>query len=93
MYDISALLVGGVPLAAVIFGVVEFIKKVSGLRGKWLTMVSLLLGLAFGAAYQFAVSGLPTGFGGWFAVIVFSLMLGLVASGYYKFLDSRLPKG
>ena len=71
---------------------VEFIKSF-GLRGHWLTIVSMLLGLAFGVSYQIANAGLPAGFAGWFAVAVFGLMLGLVASGLYDFIDTRMPKG
>ena len=92
MYDISTLLVGGLPLSAVVFGLVEFIKSF-GLKGHWLTIVSMLLGLAFGVSYQIANAGLPVGFTGWFAVAVFGLMLGLVASGLYDFVDTRMPKG
>ena len=92
MYDISTLLVGGLPLSAVVFGLVEFIKSF-GLRGHWLTIISMLLGLAFGVSYQIANAGLPASFAGWFAVAVFGIMLGLVASGFYKFISARTPKG
>ena len=92
MFDISTLLVGGIPLVAVIFGLVEFVKAF-GLKGRWLTGVSMLLGLACGISYQIANAGIPTGFAGWFAVAVFGLMLGLVASGFYKFIDARTAKG
>jgi len=91
MYDISTLLVGGLPLSAVVFGLVEFIKSF-GLKGRWLTIASMLLGLLFGVSYQIANAGLPAGFAGWFAVAVFGLVLGLVASGFYKFI-SHTPKG
>ena len=90
--DISTLLVNGLPLSAVVFGLVEFIKSF-GLRGHWLTIASMLLGLAFGVSYQIANAGLPAGFAGWFAVAVFGIMLGLVASGLYDFMDTRMPKG
>ena len=92
MYDISTLLIGGVPLVAVIFGLVEFIKSF-GLKGRWLTIASMLLGLLFGVSYQIANAGLPASFAGWFAVAVFGIMLGLVASGFYKFIDVHTPKG
>ena len=92
MYDISTLLVNGLPLSAVVFGLVEFIKSF-GLRGHWLTIISMLLGLAFGVSYQIANAGLPVSFASWFAVAVFGIMLGLVASGLYDFVDTRMPKG
>jgi hypothetical protein len=87
----STLLVGGIPLMIVIFGLVEFSKSL-GLTGRGLTVFSLLLGLAFGIACQLATAGLPSGFGGWFVVVVYGLALGLVTSGFYDFADSRLPK-
>ena len=90
--DISTLLVGGLPLSAVVFGLVEFIKSF-GLKGRWLTIASMLLGLAFGVSYQIANAGIPVSFAGWFGVAVFGLMLGLVASGFYDFADKHTPKG
>jgi len=90
MTDFSTLLVAGIPLVAVIFGLVEFIKSL-GLKGRPLTIVSLSIGLILGMLYKVAVSGFPVGFAAWFTVIFFGLALGLVASGFYKFLDSRFP--
>jgi hypothetical protein len=91
MTDLTQLLVGGVPLVLVIFGLVEFSKSL-GLSGKWLTIFSLLLGLAFGFAYKIAEAGVPTAFSGWFVMIVFGLALGLITSGFYDFADKRFPK-
>ena len=87
----SSLLVGGIPLLVVIFGLVEFSKSL-GVTGKWLTVLSLVLGMIFGIAYQISASGMPTAFGGWFVVVVFGLALGLITSGFYDFVDSRMPK-
>jgi hypothetical protein len=85
------LLVGSIPLMAVIFGLVEFAKSL-GLGGKWLTVISMLLGLVFGICYQLAATGLPVAFAGWLTVVIFGLALGLVTSGFYDFADSRWPK-
>jgi hypothetical protein len=90
MFDFSTLLVGGIPLVAVVFGLVEFSKSL-GLKGKMLTVVSLLLGLLFGLAFRLTIS-VPADFAGWFAAVVFGLALGLIASGFYTFVDSRFPK-
>jgi hypothetical protein len=90
MEDLTKLLVGGVPLLIVIFGLVEF-AKLLGLAGKGLTVLSLLLGLAFGVAYKIATQGMPAGFAGWFVVVVFGLALGLITSGLYDFANKRLP--
>lgn len=92
MFDFSTLLVAGLSLIIVIFGLVEFSKSL-GLKGKALTIFSMLLGVIFGIAYKISETGvIPTEFAGWFAVIVFGLALGLVASGFYDFADSRFPK-
>lgn len=91
MVDFTNLLIGGVPLLIVIFGLVEFSKSF-GLKGNWLTIFSMLLGLLFGFAFKIATEGMPVGFAGWFVVLVFGLALGLITSGFYKFADSRLPK-
>jgi hypothetical protein len=91
MFDISTLVVGTVPLIAVVFGLVEF-SKALGLKGKALTIVSLLLGLLFGLAFSFATKGVPVLFAGWFEAVVFGLAIGLVASGFYDFANSRWPK-
>jgi len=89
--NFDTLLVGSVPLMIVVFGLVEMIKSL-GIDGRALTIISMLLGLAFGMAYQFAHLGVPAGFPGWFEIIVFGLLIGLVASGFYKFAADRFPK-
>lgn len=90
MTDFSTLLVGGVPLMLVVFGIVEFSKSL-GLKGAWLTVVSLVLGMVFGICYQIATKGVPIDFPTWFSAVVFGLAIGLTASGFYKFVDARLP--
>ena len=92
MIDLTQLLVGGIPLLLVIFGLVEFIKTL-GLKGRILTIASMLLGIAFGVAYRFSIDGAPIGFAPWFIVIVFGLTLGLIASGIYDFANKRFPGG
>ena len=91
MTDFNTLIVGGIPLIVVIFGLVEFIKSL-GLKGRVLTIVSLVLGLVFGMAYQIAQAGMPAGFAGWFTTLIFGLAIGLTASGFYKFIDARAPE-
>jgi hypothetical protein len=86
--NIADLMIDGIPLVAVIFGLVEFAKSF-GLKGPWLTAFSMLLGLAFGIGYKIAASGIPVGFAMWFATAVFGLALGLVACGFYDFIDKR----
>jgi hypothetical protein len=91
MTDFNALLVGGIPLIIVIFGLVEFIKSL-GLKGHALTVTSLILGVLFGLAYHIAQTTIPATFGEWFTAVIFGLAMGLVASGFYKFADDRWPR-
>jgi hypothetical protein len=91
MTDLTQLLVGGIPLLVVIFGLVEFSKSF-GLKGNWLAGASLFLGLVFGFAYKIAETGVPATFAGWFVVIIFGLALGLITSGFYDFADKRMPR-
>lgn len=89
-FPVGSLLIGGVPLIAVIFGLVEFLK-IFGLKDRILTICSLLLGLALGVAYKLTL-GLPVDYAGWMAVIFFGLAIGLTTSGIYDFLNVRFPK-
>ena len=91
MNNLTNLIVAGVPLIVVIFGLVEFSKKL-GLSGNGLTIFSMSLGVVFGFLFQIATNGLPGGLMGWFSDIVYGLALGLVTSGFYDFADSRFPK-
>jgi hypothetical protein len=90
MSDFSSLLIGGVPFIAVIFGLVEFTKKL-GCHGKPLLLLSMLIGIVLGIAYQISIAGLPSTFAIWFGVSIFGLAIGLTASGIYDFLDKRFP--
>jgi hypothetical protein len=89
--DFNQLVVAGIPLIAVIFGLVEFAKRF-GLKGNWLTIFSMLLGIGLGIGYKISESGVPVGFPAWFGVCIFGLALGLTASGLYDFADSRTVK-
>ena len=90
MFDFTTLLIDGIPLVLVVFGLVEFMKKM-GMAGNALTIASLLLGMALGIAYRLTLI-IPLDFAGWFSAIIFGLALGLVASGLYNFANSRLPR-
>ena len=79
-------IVGGIPLLLVIFGLVEFCKKFN-LSGKWLTLVSMLLGIVLGVVYQASLK--YTILNQYFEWVVFGLACGLSASGLYDFVDKR----
>lgn len=77
--DFSDISVNGIPLLAVIIGLVQFLKEM-GVGGKWLRASSALIGAVFGLLYQISI-GVPVDFAGWFSAVVFGLALGITASG------------
>lgn len=87
--ELSDLVVVGLPFMAIVFGLVEFCKKL-GVQGNWLTLASMLIGLLLGIAYQLAQ--IYPEVGTWFGVVIFGLAVGLAASGLYDFVNVRLPK-
>ncbi len=87
----SDLLANGIPLVTLIMGLVEFSKKL-GLHGKALTVLSMILGVVIGIAYEVAQKGTPATFAEWFNTAIFGLALGLTASGVYDLIDARFPK-
>lgn len=90
MEQIVELVIGGIPVAFVIFLIVEEIKAY-GVEGKILRALSLLIGLVFAIAAQLA-DGLPTDYAGWLGVVIVGLIYGLMASGGYDFLKARWAK-
>lgn len=89
--DFSEMLVGGVPLMFIVLGLVEWSKRL-GVSGKWLLVLSMLIGLVIGVLYQVSL-GMPVGFSGWFVAIVFGLGVGVVASGVYDAVRSAARAG
>lgn len=83
------IVVNGINLMALVFGLVEFSKK-TGLKGKALTMLSMGIGVLVGIAYQ--IAKMYPAVMQWFGVAVFGLAVGLAASGVYSFADARWPK-
>jgi len=73
--------VAGIPLLAVVIGLVQFIKGF-GIKGNWVRGLSAGVGLVLGVCYQVSLA-LPADFAGWFAAVVFGLALGVIASGIY----------
>jgi hypothetical protein len=79
-------------LVMVVLGLVTLYGKF-GLSGKAQLGASLGTGIVFGSAFMVAALGLPTGFSGWFSVVIYGLMVGLVASGVYEVGKSLISKG
>jgi hypothetical protein len=79
-----------VPYIAFVFGLVEFLKSVSGLQGKAVTLMSFVVGVLVGGAIY--VAYMFPDWGVYVAGGLFILASGLVASGFYKFANDRLGK-
>jgi hypothetical protein len=88
MEALQSLTVNGIPFLVIIFGLVEFTKKL-GLKGTWLTVISMILGIAFGVGYE--LSKMYPEVMKWYGVGFFGLTVGLAASGVYDFLKSKTP--
>ena len=83
------LIVQGINLMVIVFGLVEFAKKL-GVKGKSLTVLSMVLGVLAGITYQLVQMYPDTA--PWVQVILFGLIIGLTASGIYDFANARWPK-
>ena len=79
--EIADYVVNGIPLVALIMGLVELTKQF-GASGKMLTGISFAIGAVLGVLYQYSVK-VPTTFGDWFGAIIFGLALGLTACKLY----------
>lgn len=82
MEIISELSVNGINILVLIFGIVEFSKKLK-LSGTWLTVFSMVLGVAFGVVHE--LSAMYPDVGKWFGVAAVGLSYGVAACGIYDF--------
>lgn len=76
-------LIGGVGLGALVFGLVQFLKEVLGWDGKRVTVLAVFLGFAFMLAAQVAPA-YPV-INEWLIRVVVSLAFALSVPGFYKF--------
>ncbi len=79
--EMATYVVNGIPLVAVILGLVELAKSF-GASGRTLTGISFVIGAALGIFYQFSVA-IPATAADWFGAILFGLALGLTACKLY----------
>lgn len=85
MFELKAFIeasVAGVPLIAVVLGLVTWLAQTFKLQGQQKLIASMITGLLLGAGYQLSIA-LPATYAGWFAVVIYGLALGLIASGIY----------
>lgn len=78
---VSLAMSGSIPLLTVVLGLVQFTKRV-GLQGNVLIIVSMLIGLAFGASYLY-LTAKPLDTLGMFLCLIYGILIGLIASGIY----------
>jgi hypothetical protein len=105
--DFTAMLqaaVKGVPLLFVVFGLVEWGKRLTKkdgsqlIDGNGLLVLSLALGLLFGSGFMIMTERPPESmdwyvqFVYWFGVLVYGIAIGLVASGLYDFVKGLIEK-
>ena len=83
-FDPTQIVVAGVPLLVLVFGLVEFFKSLFNMSAKPVTVLSFVLAGVLGGLYVFQVPYLTQ--------IVMILSAGLAASGFYKFLGSRVTE-
>lgn len=79
--EMATYVVNGVPLVAVILGLVELAKSF-GASGRVLTGISFGIGAVLGVFYQFSVA-IPATAADWFGAVLFGLALGLTACKLY----------
>jgi hypothetical protein len=96
--------VKGVPLLFVVFGLVEWGKRLTKkdgsqlITGNGLLVLSLFLGLVFGSGFMIMTERPPQSldwyvlFVYWFGVAVYGLAIGLVASGLYDFIKGLITQ-
>ena len=76
------MLVGGVPVVAIIVAVVELVKQTLGMESRYAPILAVGLGMVISVGAQ--VSRLFPMFGTWFEVVVLGMVAGLLACGIYS---------
>lgn len=76
------LLIGGVPLVALIIALVELAKQTVGLDSQYAPVTAVMLGILMAIGIQ--VSTLFPEFGTWYQVVVLGMVAGLLACGIYS---------
>ena len=76
------LLIGGVPLVALIVALVELAKQTLGMESRFAPVLAVGLGMLLAVGIQ--VSQLFPVFGTWFQVVVLGMVAGLLACGIYS---------
>lgn len=90
MFDVGGVMIGGIQVIAIVFGLTEFLKNLLNLDGKKVTALAALLGAVLMGLYQL-IGIAPEPYSQVLNILFLSVAFGLSASGYYKFIDKRAP--
>lgn len=71
----------GVAAPVVIMALVELIKRLFGIDGKWAILAAVVVGLVLSTANHLA--GIVPAFGEWYQVVIAGMFMGLAACGVY----------
>ena len=84
--------IGGIGVAALIFGIVEAAKGF-GINGKGSQLLALVLGFTFVGTSQAITSGMiPANIVPYIELVATALAGSLAAMGYYDFVKKNVPK-
>jgi len=78
---VKDLALGGIYILGIVTGLVAWFKKI-GVKGNWLTVAAMAIGLILGIGYQYYLVPLTT-YTLWFFAALYGLSLGMAASGIY----------
>jgi hypothetical protein len=86
VFDLQDAIIAGIPLMAVVIGLVQFFKTKLSWSGVGVEVFAILLGLALGVGYwaYMADPAAMIGWRFWFEAAIFGLAVGLSATGVYK---------
>lgn len=85
--NIAELSQNGINILVLVFGLVEFSKKL-GLKGNWLTVLAMVVGVIVGVATELAK--MYPEVSKWYGVAVVGLAFGAAASGVYDFAKNKI---
>lgn len=87
------LLVAGLPLIAIVIGLVQFVKVELEWQGKGVKIFAIALGLAAGFGYHVYAAPAPIAwdFNFIFEALIYGLAVGLAATGIYDAFKPKTP--
>lgn len=90
MFDPTEIVLNGVQLMALVFGLVEFIKSVvPAVKGNVAQAVTVGLGVGLFLLFK-AVPEMEPGAGLWVSYVIEAVAFSLAASGFYKYAQAKL---